>query len=165
MAREREVISVRDPSIRLRFVQSAAGDAKRLRGLRVKGAYRAWGARTSDRDVPVEVDWGGYVRSGPSGEGRLTLRYALMFETGLRVSIEESPEVIAVTEAEAIVERRFKIRGLPEGHRVRLSLAGSAKDAGYRLTGGAVIAADESGASIEFSADGDSTLEQRWGKP
>lgn len=158
-------ISVRDPAIRLRFVQTAAGDAKRLRGLRVKGAYRAWRAKTSDRDVPVEVDWGGYVRSGPSGEGRLTLRYALMFESGLRVSVEESPEVISVTESEAIVERRFKIVGLPEGHRARLSLAGRSKDAGYRLVGGAVIAADDSGAAIEFSADGESTLEQRWGKP
>lgn len=158
-------ISARDAAVRLRFVQAATGDTKQLRGLRVKGALRAWGAKAFDRAVGVEADWGGYLRSGPNGEGRMTLRYALMFESGERVLVEESPEVISVTDSEAIVERRFQIRGLPEGHRVRLSLAGSAKDAGYRLAGDAVIAADDSGAAIEFSADGESTLEQRWGKP
>lgn len=158
-----KLLSVAAGTARLRFVQVSAGDAKELRNVRVKGAYRAWSAMVDGAETVVEPDWGGYRRAGPDGTQSLTLLYALVLRTGERVLVEESPEVVSISEEGAVFDRRFVVRGLREGVRLRLSLAGTARSRGWSVDGAAVLSTDATGVVLEFA--GDASLRTEWGRP
>jgi hypothetical protein len=152
--------------LRLRWVARRADDAKELRRLRVFGAYRAWSAMRGEDTARVTPDWGGYVRRGPNGTERVILRYGLVLDDGARIAVEESPEAIVVDAAHAAIERRFSISGLPAGARLRMSLAGAARDATYRVSGAAASLRDDAGDLVfEIDRDGECRLEQWWGRP
>lgn len=148
---------------RLRFAAPAKADEKALRALRVKGAYRAWSASVGGEEADVEPDWGGYVRSGPDGAGAVTLRYSLLLRDGTRVTVEERPEVVAVSADSAVLERRFVFRDLPPGLAPRLSLAGRSTALGWSVTGAAVLRGSQEGVTVEFH--GDASLREEWGRP
>ncbi len=159
-----KAIAVGGPTVKVRFVQGKAEDKKELRNLRIHGSYLAWSQRVGDERSNLTPIWKGYVRSGKNGDGRVTLRYALLTKSGQTVMVDESPEAIDGADRGAL-ERRFHVNGLPAGTSLWLSLAGTAKNPTYRVSGNASQRSDDLGDVLVLEGDGDSTFVEMWGKP
>ncbi len=143
-------LEVSSDRVRVRFVQTEASHAKRLRAIQVTADQAVWDAS--------DVRWLGYAFEPASpDDGRLVVRSELRGADGSRVLVTESPEVI-LDEAGLVLERRFVLDG---GARLSLARSGAGFDS---ISGGCDVIVGEDRISLTFPSAGSYTLRQRWSR-
>jgi hypothetical protein len=151
-----KLIEVNGPAVKFRFRRNTTGATATLGDVLLFGDYRAWTMQTSGSPVAIKVDWRGYKLINHT-DG-IVVRYDAVLPDGSRVGVEERPEAMPGTK----LQRKFTITGMPANSRLSLELDGTGYQAQQTVTGAAALRTDSGETFLDFTANGDSTLETTW---
>lgn len=151
-----KLIEVNGQAVKVRFRRNSTGSTATLGDVTLFGDYRAWTLQTGGSPVAIKVDWRGYKLIHHT-DG-ISIRYDMVLPDGSRVGVEERPEAMPG----AKLQRKFTITGLPANSRLSLEIDGTGYQAQQSLTGAAALRADSGANFLDFTANGDSTLETTW---
>ena len=151
-----KLIEVGGQGVKFRFRRNSTGATATLGDVTLFGDYRAWTLQTGGSPVAIKVDWRGYKLINHT-DG-IAIRYDMVLPDGSRVGVEERPE--AMTGAK--LQRKFTITGMPANSRLSLEIDGTGYQAQQTVTGAAALRPDSGANFLDFTANGDSTLETTW---
>ena len=151
-----KLIEVNGQAVKVRFRRNTTGATATLGDVTLFGDYRAWTMQTGGNPVAIKVDWRGYKLINHT-DG-IAIRYDVVLPDGARVGVEERPEALAGIK----LQRKFTITGLPASSRLSLELDGTGYQAQHATTGPATLRTASGATFLDFTANGESTLETTW---
>jgi hypothetical protein len=151
-----KLIEVNGQAVKVRFRRNTTGATATLGDVTLFGDYRAWTMQTGGNPVAIKVDWRGYKLINHT-DG-IAIRYDMVLPSGARVGVEERPEAMPG----AKLQRKFTITGMPSNSRLSLEIDGNGYQAEQALTGAAALRADAGANFLDFTTNGEATLETTW---
>jgi hypothetical protein len=151
-----KLIEVNGQAVKVRFRRNSTGATATLADVTLFGDYRAWTMQTGGSPVAIKVDWRGYKLINHT-DG-IVIRYDVVLPNGSRVGVEERPEAMPGTK----LQRKFTITGMPASSRLSLEIDGTGYQAQQSVTGAGALRTDAGATFLDFTANGETTLETTW---
>lgn len=151
-----KLIEVNGQAVKVRFRRNATGATATLADVTLFGDYRAWSARSGGNPVTAKVDWRGYRLIDHTAG--IAIRYDVMLPGGERIGVEERPEAMPGVK----LQRQFTVTSLPAGTRLSLELDGTGYQAQHALSGAAALRTEGGTTFLDFTANGEATLQTTW---